>query len=65
MAERRTRASSVRQAGIVRAVRGVIAAGVPLDRIASVKVLRDGVEIKLIAPGDEPGGANEWDVVLE
>lgn len=55
------------QADVTRALKGVLAAGVPLDRIAGVKATKEGVIVLLGDPsrGDSEASPNEWDEVLK
>jgi len=61
------RIAPVTQGDITRAIKGVIAAGVSVDRIARVKMTPAGVEVLFVGAGSEPDDlqVNEWDEVLK
>ncbi|MET4701932.1 hypothetical protein ABIE65_004981 [Constrictibacter sp. MBR-5] len=56
------RPAPVAQADVTRALKGVLAAGMPLERITGVRATKDGVEILFGEPGRaENASLNEWD----
>lgn len=61
------RSALVCQTDITRTLKGVIAAGVPVDRIARVKMTAAGVEVSFIGAetATEEVIINEWDEVLK
>lgn len=61
------RAAPVTQADVTRALKGVIAAGVPVDQIARVKMTPSGVEVLFLGAEAEHEDTtiNEWDEVLK
>jgi len=61
------RPALVTQADVTRALKGALAAGVPLDRIAGVKATKEGIVVLFGDPRsvDNGGTLNEWDEVLK
>ncbi|WP_139315214.1 hypothetical protein [Mongoliimonas terrestris] len=61
------RAVPFSQADVTRAVKGVIAAGIPRERIILVKTTPGGVELVLGSSSEDlkSGLVNEWDEVLK
>lgn len=61
------RSAVVTQADITRVVRGLIAAGVPSERITGLKMTADGVTLLMgdQTPSGAPLSLNEWDEVLK
>lgn len=60
------RSTPCTQADLTRLIKAALAAGVDMDRIAAVKLTRDGAELLF---GDrkpvQTEATNEWDEVLE
>lgn len=53
------------QADVTRALKGVLAAGVPVDRIVAVRATKEGVVILFGKSGEgDNAPGNEWDEVL-
>lgn len=60
------RPAPVKQADVTRALKGVIAAGWPRERIVGIKMTPEGVEVLFGEPGTAQAvPVNEWDSVLE
>jgi hypothetical protein len=50
---------------ITTVIRGVLASGVPLERIRGVRTSRDGVVVVIGEPDNGTLSENEWDTVLK
>jgi hypothetical protein len=60
------RRSTVSQTDVTRAIKGMMAAGVTVDKISGVKLTADGFVILLgDRKAEEPKRPNEWDEVLK
>lgn len=61
------RAAHFSQADVTRAVKGAIAAGIPVERIIGVKTTSAGFEILFGSPSENLKSdlVNEWDEVLK
>lgn len=60
------RPSDFSQADVTRIIKGAVAAGVALDKIAGVRVAKDGVTLLFGERRSAPIEAdNEWDEVLK
>lgn len=60
------RSTPVTQADITRLIRAALAAGIGVERIAGIKVTRDGATLLFGEPGTaHTDSHNEWDEVLK
>lgn len=60
------RSTPCTQADLTRLLKAVLAAGVPMERIAGVKLTREGAMVLFGEQGlNQTDPVNEWDEVLE